>query len=257
LLLEIKSVGHKKSSCPRLKIEMGRAFEYRKARKFKRWSVMSKAFSKIGKEIVMAIRSGGPNADSNGRLRALLQNARAVNMPKDSVERAIKKATNKDEADIKEIVYEGYAPHGIAVVVETATDNTNRTVAAVRSAFTRAGGALGTTGSLDFLFDRKCVFKISSEGQSLEDLELELIDAGGDEVFEDDENHIVVYGSYKDYGNIQKLIEEKNIPIISSDFERIPTDTKELTEEQQAEVEKMLEKLEEDDDVQVVYHNMR
>lgn len=218
---------------------------------------MSKAFSKISKEIIMAIRASGPSPEANSRLRALLQNARAVNMPKDNIERAIKKATNKDEADIKEIVYEGYGPHGIAVVVETATDNSNRTVAAVRSAFTRAGGTLGTSGSLDFLFDRKCVFRIPSAGQDIEELELEIIDAGGDEIFEDEENQIVIYGSYKDYGNIQQFLEEKGIAIISSDFERIPTDTKELTEEQQADIDKMLEKLEEDDDVQAVFHNMR
>lgn len=218
---------------------------------------MSKAFSKISKEIIMAIRASGPSPEANSRLRALLQNARAVNMPKDNIERAIKKATNKDEADIKEIVYEGYGPHGIAVVVETATDNSNRTVAAVRSAFTRAGGTLGTSGSLDFLFDRKCVFRIPSAGQYIEELELEIIDAGGDEIFEDEENQIVIYGSYKDYGNIQQFLEEKGIAIISSDFERIPTDTKELTEEQQADIDKMLEKLEEDDDVQAVFHNMR
>jgi len=236
---------------------MGRAYEYRKARKFKRWNAMSKVFSKIGKEIIMAIRASGPNPEANSRLRALMQNARAANMPKDIVDRAIKKATNRDEAELKEIVYECYAPHGIAVVVETVTDNHNRTVALVRSIFTRAGGTLGTQGSLDFVFDRKCIFKISAEGQSVEDLEFELIDAGGDEVFEDEEGHIVIYGSYKDYGAIQKFLEERSIPIISSDFERIPVDTKELTEEQMADVEKVLDKLDEDDDVQQVFHNMR
>jgi YebC/PmpR family DNA-binding regulatory protein len=236
---------------------MGRAYEYRKARKFKRWNAMSKVFSKIGKEIIMAIRASGPSPDANSRLRALLQNARAANMPKENVERAIKKATNKDEAELKELVYEGYAPHGIAVVVETVTDNHNRTVALVRSVFTRAGGTLGTQGSLDFVFDRKCIFRIAAEGQSVEDLEFELIDAGGDEVFEDEDNQIVIYGNYKDYGTIQKFLEERSIPIISSDFERIPVDTKELTEEQQAEVEKMLDKLEEDEDVQQVFHNMK
>lgn len=235
---------------------MGRAFEYRKARKFKRWNAMSKVFSKISKEIIMAIRASGPSPDGNSRLRALLQNARAANMPKDNVERAIKKATNKDEAELKEIVYEGYGPHGVAVVIETVTDNHNRTVASVRHAFSRFGGALGTQGSLDFLFDRKCIFRISAEGQSVEDLEFELIDAGGDEVFEDDDNLIVIYGSYKDYGSIQKFLEERNIAIVSSDFERIPVDTKELTEEQQADVDKLLEKLDEDEDVQQVFHNM-
>jgi len=205
----------------------------------------------------MAVKEGGPSPDVNYKLRILIQNARALNMPKENVERAIKKATDKDTADIKQVVYEGYGPYGIAVVVETATDNTNRTVASVRSIFTRAGGALGTTGSLDFLFDKKCVFKIKSEGQDIEELELEIIDAGCDELFDDEEGHIVIYGGYTDFNTIQKFLEEKGIEIITAEFERIPTDIKVLNEEQMLEVEKMLDKLEEDDDVQNVYHNMQ
>lgn len=235
---------------------MGRAFEYRKNRKMKRWGAMSKAFSKIGKDIIIAVKESGTNPETNSRLRALIQNARAVNMPKDNVERAIKKGSSTDQADYKELVYEGYGPHGIAIVVETATDNINRTVAAVRSYFTRAGGSLGTSGSLDFMFDRKCVFKIANKGQDLEELELELIDLGVDEVFAD-EDGIQIYGTFTEYGKIQRYLEETGQEIISSDFERIPTDQKELTPEQEADIEKLLEKIEEDDDVQAVFHNMK
>lgn len=234
---------------------MGRAFEYRKNRKMKRWGAMSKAFSRIGKEIIIAVKAAGPSAESNSRLRALIQNAKAVNMPKENIERAIKKGSSKDQEDIKEIVYEGYGPHGIAVVVETATDNINRTVAAVRSAFTRAGGSLGTSGSLDFMFERKCVFRIKNTGQDIDELELTLIDFGVDEVFAEDDQ-IQIYGGFKDFSAIQHGLEENGFEIISSDFERIPTDTKQLTPEQEADIEKMLEKLEEDDDVQNVFHNM-
>lgn len=224
---------------------MGRAFEYRKNRKMKRWGAMSKAFSKIGKDIIIAVKASGSNPESNSRLRALLQNARAVNMPKDTVERSIKKGASKDQEDIKEITYEGYGPHGIAIVVETATDNINRTVAAVRSCFTRAGGSLGTTGSLDFMFDRKSVFKIKNTGIDLEELELELIDFEVDEVFAE-EDAIQIYGGFKEFSNIQHYLEEHGYEIISSDFERIPTDQKQLTPEQEADIEKLLDKLEEE-----------
>lgn len=233
---------------------MGRAFEYRKNRKMKRWGAMSKAFSRLGKEIIMAVKEGGPSPDGNNKLRALIQNARAVNMPKDNIERAIAKAKNKEEGNYKEVVYEGYGPYGIAVVVETATDNTNRTVAAIRSAFTRAGGSLSTTGSLDFLFERKCVFRIARADVNLEELEFELIDFGAEEVFEE-EDDIVIYGEYTAFNAIQKFLEGKNLEIKQAEFERIPVETKELDAEQEAEIEKMLEKLEEDDDVQKVYHN--
>ena len=234
---------------------MGRAFEFRKARKFKRWDKMAKAFTRIGKDIVIAIKEGGPDPTSNSRLRAVIQNAKAVNMPKDNVERAIKRATSKDQKDYKELVYEGYAPHGIAVFVETATDNHNRTVANVRSYFNKTNGSLGTAGSVEFMFEHKCHFKIENTGQDIEELELEVIDLGVDEVFED-EDGIMLYGAFSDFGRIQSYLEDNNVTVISSGFERIPMDTKELTEEEVADVDKLLEKLEEDDDVQNVYHNM-
>ncbi len=234
---------------------MGRAFEFRKARKMKRWDKMAKAFTRIGKDIVMAIKESGPDPATNSRLRAVIQNAKAVNMPKDNVERAIKKATSKDQKDYKEIIYEGYAPHGIAVLVETATDNHTRTVADVRSYFTKTKGSLGTSGCVEFMFEHKCHFKIENKGQDIEELEFELIDLGVEEVFED-EDGIMLYGNFPDFGKIQAYVEENEMGVIESGFERIPMDTKELTEEQTADVEKLLEKLEDNDDVQNVYHNM-
>ena len=237
---------------------MGRAFEYRKARKLKRWGNMSRTFTRIGKEITIAAKAGGPDPATNPRLRALLQNAKAANMPKDTVERAIKKATDKDAGDYKEITYEGYGPYGIAIFVEAATDNNTRTVANVRSYFNKHDGSLGTQGSLTFLFDHKCVFKIAEkEGVSLEDLELELIDYGVDELGQDDEGHIVLYGAFEENSNIQKYLEDNGFEIISSEFERIPNDLKDVTPEQREKIEKLLEKLEEDEDVQNVFHNMR
>ncbi len=236
---------------------MGRAFEYRKARKLKRWGNMARTFTKLGKEISIAVKSGGPDPDANPRLRVLMQNAKAANMPKENVERAIKKATSKEEGDYKEIVYEGYGPFGIAIVVETATDNPTRTVANVRSYFNKFGGSLGTSGSLSFLFDHKSVFKIKAkEGVSLEDLELELIDYGVDELDADGEE-IVLYGEFESFNNIQKYLEENGFEIESAEFERIPNDTKEVTDEQRASIEKLLEKFEDDEDVQNVFHNMK
>ena len=235
---------------------MGRAFEYRKARKLKRWGNMSRTFTRIGKEITIAAKAGGPDPDTNPRLRVLMQNAKAANMPKDTVERAIKKATEKDSSDYKEIVYEGYGPYGIAIVVEAATDNNTRTVANVRSYFNKHGGNLGTQGSLAFLFDHKSVFKIKpKDGMDLEELELELIDYGVDEL-EADEEEIVAYGAFEEFANIQKYLEENGYEIISSEFERIPNDLKEITPEQRESVMKLLEKLEDDEDVQNVFHNM-
>lgn len=235
---------------------MGRAFEYRKARKLKRWGNMARVFTKLGKEITIAAKSGGPDPDTNPRLRVLIQQAKKENMPKDNVERAIKKATEKDFTDYKEMVYEGYGPFGVAIVVETATDNTTRTVANVRSYFNKHGGSLGTSGSLEFLFDHKCVFKIApKEGVSLEDLELELIDYGVDEVEVEDED-IVLYGEFKSYSEIQSYLEENGFEIHSAEFERIPLDTKSLDDEQREQIEKLLEKFEEDEDVQNVFHNM-
>ncbi|MDE6116680.1 MAG: YebC/PmpR family DNA-binding transcriptional regulator [Duncaniella sp.] len=242
---------------------MGRAFEYRKARKLKRWGNMSRTFTRIGKEITIAAKAGGPDPTTNPRLRALMQNAKAANMPKDTVERAIKKATDKDAGDYKEITYEGYGPHGIAIFVEAATDNNTRTVANVRSYFTKHGGSLGTQGSLTFLFDHKSVFKIKpKDGVSLEDLELELIDYGVDELEDivDDESgeeQVILYGAFEEYSNIQKYLEDNGFEIISSEFERIPNDLKEVTPEQRAAIEKLLEKIEEDEDVQNVFHNMK
>mgnify|MGYP006143199025 FL=1 len=234
---------------------MGRAFEFRKARKMKRWSAMSKAFTRIGKDIVMAVKEGGANPDSNSRLRAVIQNAKAVNMPKDNVERAIKKATEKGQGDFKEIVFEGYAPHGIAILVETATDNNTRTVANVRACFSKCDGNMGTSGSVIFMFDHTCNFRINPEKVDLEELELELIDYGVDEVFED-EDGILIYAPFERFGNIQKALEEKEFEILSSGFERISQVTKKLTKEQAADVDKLLEKLDNDDDVQNVYHTM-
>mgnify|MGYP000204603685 FL=1 len=218
---------------------------------------MARTFTKLGKEISIAVKASGPDPDANPRLRVLMQNAKAANMPKENVERAIKKATSKDEGDYKEIVYEGYGPFGIAIVVETATDNPTRTVANVRSYFNKFGGSLGTSGSLSFLFDHKSVFKIKAkEGVSLEDLELELIDYGVDEL-EADGEEIVLYGEFESFSNIQKYLEENGFEIESAEFERIPNDTKEVTEEQRASIEKLLEKFEDDEDVQNVFHNMK
>ncbi len=236
---------------------MGRAFEYRKARKLKRWGNMSRTFTRIGKEITIAAKSGGPDPDTNPRLRVLMQNAKAANMPKDTVERAIKKATEKDSSDYKEITYEGYGPFGIAIFVEAATDNNTRTVANVRSYFTKHGGSLGTQGSLTFLFDHKSVFKIKPrEDVSLEELELELIDYGVDEI-EADEEEVVLYGPFEEFANIQKYLEGNGFEIVSAEFERIPHELKEVTAEQRVTLDKLLEKLEEDEDVQNVFHNMK
>ncbi|KPM48653.1 YebC/PmpR family DNA-binding transcriptional regulator [Jiulongibacter sediminis] len=237
---------------------MGRAFEFRKARKMKRWSTMAKTFTRIGKDIVMAVKEGGPDPAANSKLRAVIQNAKAANMPKANVESAIKRASSKDQEDYKEIVLEGYGLHGVAVLVECTTDNNNRTVANVRSYFSKTGGSLGTNGMLDFIFERKCVFKVQNkEGLDLEDLELELIDFGVDDIFVDDETDLInIYGEFKSFGDIQKYLEENGFEIDSSGFERIPLDTKTLSEEESADVDKLIEKLEEDDDVQNVYHNM-
>ncbi len=217
---------------------------------------MARVFTKLGKQITIAVRESGPDPDTNPRLRVLIQQSKKENMPKENVERAIKKATDKDVSDYKEMVYEGYGPFGIAIVVETATDNTTRTVANVRSYFNRHGGSLGTSGSLEFLFDHKCVFKIAEkEGVSLEELELELIDYGVDEVALD-EGEILLYGDFKSYSGIQSFLEDNGFEIHSAEFERIPHETKPVTEEQRAQIDKLLDKFEEDEDVQNVFHNM-
>jgi YebC/PmpR family DNA-binding regulatory protein len=235
---------------------MGRAFEARKQSKMKRWGAMAKAFTRIGKDIVMAVKTGGANPDTNSKLRVVIQNAKGVNMPKDRIESAIKRATDKDTSSYEEIVYEGYAPYGVAVLVETSTDNINRTVGGVRSYFTKAGGSLGTSGMLSFIFERKAVFRVNAEGLNIEDLELELIDYGADEI-EQDENEIIIFTEFEDFGKMQKALEEKGLNVISSDFERFPLSYAKVTKEQEAEVMKMIDKMEEDDDVNTVYHNMQ
>ncbi|KGN81346.1 transcriptional regulator [Porphyromonas gulae] len=236
---------------------MGRAFEYRKARKMKRWGNMARVFTKLGKEITIAAKEGGPDVETNPRLRILVQTAKKENMPKENVERAIKKATSKDYTDYKEMNYEGYGPYGIAVFVETATDNTTRTVANVRSYFNKHGGSLGTSGSLEFLFQHKCVFHIvKKDDMDLESLELELIDYGVDEL-EEDENEIILYGDFSENSNIQKYLEDAGYEIASAEFVRIPNDTKEVTAEQREQIEKLIERIEEDEDVQNVFHNMK
>lgn len=217
---------------------------------------MSKAFTRIGKDIVMAVKEGGPDPDTNSRLRAVIQNAKSVNMPKDNIERAIKRASDKSQGDYKEVLFEGYAPHGIAVLIETATDNNTRTVANIRSYFNKCNGSLGTSGSVEFMFDHTCNFRIPAEGIDLEELELDMIDFGVEEVFED-EDGIMIYAPFESFGAIQKELEARGIEILSSGFERIPQVTKELTSEEAEEVEKLLDKIEEDDDVQNVYHTMK
>ena len=234
---------------------MGRAFEFRKARKMKRWSAMSKAFTRIGKDIVIAVKEGGPDPDSNSKLRAVIQNAKSVNMPKDNIDRAIKRASDKSLGNYKEILFEGYAPYGVAILVETATDNNTRTVANIRSYFNKCNGNLGTSGSVIFMFDHTCNFRIEKQNIDIENLEFDLIDFGAEEVFED-EDGILIYGPFDSFGEIQKALESKEIQIISSGFDRIPNTLKNVNEEERSEIEKLLEKIENDDDVQNVFHNM-
>jgi YebC/PmpR family DNA-binding regulatory protein len=221
----------------------------------KRWSKMAKTFTKIGKDIVIAVKEGGSDPETNARLRAVMQNAKTANMPKENVERAIKKATDKDTSDYKEILFEGYGPYGIAILIETATDNNNRTVASMRNYFTHNGGNMGTSGSVEFMFEKNCHFSIPKGELDLEELEFELIDHGAEDVFEDDEN-IMIYGSFENFGSLQKELENKEYEILSSGLERIPSNTTKLSEEQEAEVEVLLEKFNEDEDVQNVYHSM-
>ena len=235
---------------------MGRAFEFRKARKMKRWSAMSKALTRIGKDIVMAVKEGGADPDSNSKLRAVIQNAKSVNMPKDNIERAIKRASDKSQGDYKEVLFEGYGPHGIAILVETATDNNTRTVANIRSYFSKCNGNLGTSGSVVFMFDHICNFKVEKQDLDIEELELELIDFGVEELFIE-ENEILIYAPFECYGVIQSELEKREIIINSSGFDRIPNITKEIKEKEEiADIDKLLEKIETDDDVQNVYHTM-
>ncbi len=236
---------------------MGRAFEFRKARKMKRWSAMAKTFTRIGKDISIAVKEGGPNPDTNARLRAVIQNAKSANMPKDNVERAINKASGADSANYVEMSLEGYAPHGVAVFVECTTDNNNRTVANVRSYFNKCEGNLGTNGSLEFIFDRKAVFTFSQSQveMDLEELEMELIDAGLEEL-ENDEGTLTVTTDFSDFSNMQKQFESMNIELESSELQRFPNNTKTLVGEDAKSVLKLIDKLEEDEDVQNVFHNM-
>jgi YebC/PmpR family DNA-binding regulatory protein len=234
---------------------MGRAFEFRKERKFKRWNKMSKVFTRLGKEIVMAVKAGGPDPINNTRLRTVIQNAKGAAMPKDRIEAAIKRASNKDEKDYEEVLYEGYGPHGVAVIIETSTDNTNRTVANIRSYFSKSNGSLSTSGSVSFMFNKKAVFRFAQGEYDIEELELELIDFGLDEVAEN-EGEIFVYTAFEDFGNMQKALEDRNIEIINADFQWFPTTTVELPEEQEEEINKLIEKLEDDDDINSVFTNM-
>jgi len=236
---------------------MGRIFEVRKSTMFARWDKMAKAFTRIGKEIAIAVKVGGPDPDNNPALRRCYLNAKAANMPKDRVEAAIKRAMGKDKEDYEEVVYEGYAPHGVAVMVETATNNPTRTVANVRMHFTKGHGALGTSGSVAFTFTRMGEFKIKGAGKNVDDLELDLIDYGLEEIGEDSEGNIIIRTAFNEFGNMSKALEEKGIEVISAELTRIPTTTVELNEEEANEVLKMVDHLEQDDDVQKVYHNLK
>ncbi len=237
---------------------MGRAFEYRKATKLKRWGNMARTFTRIGKQIAIAVKAGGPDPENNPSLRACIANAKRENMPKDNVDRAIKNALGKDTKDYKEMNYEGYGPFGIAVFVETATDNTTRTVANVRSVLNKFGGSLGTSGSLDFIFSHKSMFTIAKkDGVDMDELILELIDYGVDEDYDDDEEEVTIYGDPKSFAQIQKYLEDNGFEVKGSEFTRIPNDEKELNDEQRATIEKMVEKLEDDEDVQNVYTNLK
>jgi len=239
---------------------MGRIFEVRKATMFARWDRMAKQFTRVGKEIVIAVKAGGPDPATNPALRRCFQNARSVGMPKDRVEAAIKRATGKDTTNYEEILYEGYAPHGVALLVETATDNHVRTVANVKSHFNKGGGALGNSGSVSFQFRKMGVFKLKPEGLNMDDLELELIDHGLDELGEgtgeNDETVLVLRCAFTDFGNLQKALEDKNITPISAEFEWIPSTTVPVTDAQAEDVSKLIDKLEQDEDVNKVFHNM-
>lgn len=234
---------------------MGRAFEFRRARKEKRWANMSRTFTKLGKEISVAVKAGGPDPETNARLRVIIQNAKAANMPKDNIESAIKKATAKDAADLLEVNFEGYAPHGVAIWVETTTDNNTRTVANVRSYFNKGGGQLGTSGSLEFIFERKGVFTLPLEGVDRDNLEMTLIESGADDIQEQD-GELLVYTTFADFIPMQRALETAGVNVTSAELRRIPNTTVQLSDEQAEDVIKIIDKLEDDDDVQNVFHNM-
>lgn len=236
---------------------MGRIFEVRKATMFARWDKMAKQFTRIGKEIDIAVKQGGPDPDNNSSLRRCIINAKAVNMPKDRVDAAIKRAMGKDKSDYHEEVYEGYAPHGVAVLIETATDNPTRTVANVRMNFNKGNGSLGTSGSVSFLFNHMGEFKIKNENIDIEELEFELIDYGLEEIGEDSEGNIIIRTPFVEFGNMNKALDDKKIEVLTAELTRIPTTTVELSEEDAEEVLKLVDNLEQDDDVQKVYHNLK
>ena len=236
---------------------MGRIFEVRKSTMFARWDKMAKQFTRIGKEIDMAVKAAGSDPDNNSALRRCIINAKAVNMPKDRIDAAIKRAMGKDKTDYHEMLYEGYAPYGVALLVETATDNPTRTVANVRMHFNKGNGSLGTTGSVAFTFNRMGEFKVKNNGLNIEDLEFELIDYGLEEIGEDADGNIVIRTAYNEFGNMSKALEEKKIEVITAELTRIPTNTVELNEEQAIEVLKLVDNLEQDEDVQKVYHNLK
>jgi len=234
---------------------MGRIFEKRKHKMFARFDKMAKAFTRIGKDIAIAVKQGGPLPENNPKLRMSIQNAKGVNMPKDRVEAAIKRASSKEEKDFQEVTYEGYAPHGVPIMVECATDNPTRTVANVRLHFSKNGGSMGNSGSVGFMFERKGVFKFDPTKINIDELELDLIDAGADDI-DQGEEEVIVYTKFTEFGHMQKFLESKNLEAKSSELQYIPTTTKELPEDQQDEVLKLIEVLEGDDDVQSVYHNL-
>ena len=236
---------------------MGRIFEVRKSAMFARWDKMAKNFTRIGKEIAIAVKAAGPDPENNPALRRCYLNAKACNMPKDRVEAAIKRAMGKDTSSYEEIMYEGYAPHGIAVLVETATDNPTRTVANVRMHFTKGHGSLGTTGSVAFGFTHMAEFKIKGEGVNVDDLEFELIDFGLEEIGENEEGNIIIRTAFNEYGNMSKALEDKKIEVVSAELTWVRANTMELTEEQSNEVLKLVDHLEQDEDVQKVYHNLK
>ncbi|MBV7533572.1 YebC/PmpR family DNA-binding transcriptional regulator [Chitinophaga sp. sic0106] len=236
---------------------MGRIFEVRKSTMFARWDRMAKQFTRVGKDIAIAVKAGGPDPENNPALRRCIVNAKAVNMPKDRVEAAIKRAMGKDKTDYEEVAYEGYAPHGIAIMVDTATDNTTRTVANVRTHFNKCGGSLGNSGSVAFMFNRVGEFKVKNAGQNLEELELELIDSGLEEIGEDSEGNIIIRAAFTEFGNMSKALEDKGLEVISSELKRIPVNVVELSEEQAKEVLELVDRLEQDDDVQAVFHNLK
>ena len=235
---------------------MGRAFEFRKARKMKRWSNMAKTFTRIGREIIIAVKDSGPDPSTNSKLRAIIQNAKAANMPKDNIDRAIKNASEKNTEDFKEILLEGYAPYGIAILVEAATNNNNRTVANIRSYFNKCDGSLATSGSVDFLFNHLCFFQIRDEGLDVEELELDLIDFGVTDLSKS-ENEISITAKFENFGSLQKELERRKFNITSSEFEREAITLKDLSEDEMIKVEKLVNMIDEDDDVQNVYHNMK